>query len=187
MKLSYCFIVVLLAICLLAACNKPQPADGTTSSAPAADAVASTPPADSAAAPAETEHSAAGAALPSSVQLSDGSSVSVIAASVVDGDPKAHAGLVAIAGEVSQVYADRGTFMIKDCPKDEDCKTTDSCSCCSSAEVPVRLSLSDYDGALPEVAQDVIVIAELQPTETGYTLAVREVRSGESTLLVRKA
>lgn len=123
---------------------------------------------------------------PSSIVLADGTEVKVIEASVLDGDPKAYSGLVAISGEVATVYADKGTFTLKDCAKDDDCKTTDSCGCCSKAQVPVRLELKDYDGALPEAAQDVIVIAEVSPTETGYSLAVREVRQGDKAILTKK-
>lgn len=172
--------VALVGLITLAACNKavaPESSTATTSSAASAPA-ASAPP--ETAAPAEVK-------APSSLVLADGTKVQVVTASVLDGDPKAYTGLVAITGEVSQVFAEKGTFMLKDCPKDADCKTEDNCSCCSKAEVPVRLVLSEYTGNMPQAQQEVVVIAEVSPTGTGYTLAVREVRLGEKAILTRKA
>ncbi len=183
MQKFFALLITVTCFSLLAACNKTT-APATSTSATAA--AGSTAPLTAAADPAATAEPAA-AEPASSIQLADGTQVPVIAASVLDSDPKAHAGLVAISGEVSQVFAEKGTFMLKDCPKDDDCKTTDSCSCCSTAEVPVRVELSAYDGGLPAVQQDVIVIAEVSPTETGYTLAVREVRQGAKSILTRKA
>lgn len=181
------FAILALGLLVLAACNKQTTASGDAAVG-AAGAGASQEPA----AAAHDEHGAAEthaaeAAIPASITLADGKTLNVVAASAIDGDPKAHAGLVAIAGEVTKVYADKGAFMLKDNPKDEDCKTEDSCSCCSTAEVPVRLTMADYDGALPAAQDAVIVIAEVSPTAAGYTLAVREVRSGDKKILTRKA
>ena len=189
MLMRILFITCLLGLMALASCNKQGSASGDSaaaakdaSSAPQLAADAQAPPE----APAAETGAGAAAALPASITLVDGKTVPVIAASAVDSDPKAHAGLVAIAGEVTQVFAEKGAFMLKDSPKDADCKTEDSCGCCSKAEVPVRLALEDFNGTLPAAKQNVIVVAEVSLTETGYTLAVSEVRSGDTTLLTRK-
>lgn len=128
----------------------------------------------------------AGAAEAGSIKLSDGSAVQLINVGLLDGDYKNHAGLVAIDGEVAQVFADKGTFMLKNCV-DASMKAS-GCSkpCCGEAQIPVKVDMTKFSGVMPEAGADVVVIGDVSVTETGYTLAVREVRSGEQTILSLK-
>ncbi|MCC7477546.1 hypothetical protein IT575_03720 [bacterium] len=128
----------------------------------------------------------AGAQESGSIKLADGSAAPVINVGLLDGDYKNHSGLVAVDGEVAAVFVDKGTFMLKNCV-DESMKA-DGCSkaCCAEAQIPVKLDMSLYSGELPAVGTDVMVIGDVSLTETGYTLAVREVRTGEKTILSRK-
>ena len=178
-------LAAMIGVLTVAACNK---GGSTDSGDPAASAGLANTAAETAVAPAADTAApvAAEAAEPDSIALADGTPLPVIKASVLDSDYQAHVGLVAIAGEVAAVYADKGTFMLKDCPEDESCKTEDNCACCSEAQIPVRVAASVFDGALPAVAQEVIVIAEVSATAAGYNLDVREVRQGDQAILTRK-
>ncbi len=128
----------------------------------------------------------AGAEEAGTIKLADGSAVQVINVGLLDGDYRNHSGVVAIDGEVAQVFADKGTFMLKNCV-DEGMKA-DGCTkpCCAEAQIPVKLDMSLYSGQLPAAGSDVLVIGNVAVTETGYTLTVQEVRSGEKTILSRK-
>lgn len=121
-----------------------------------------------------------------SVKLADGSTAPVINVGLLDGDYKNHVGLVAIDGQVAQVFADKGTFMLKNCV-DEGMKAG-GCTkpCCADAQIPVKVDMTQFMGKLPETGSDVMVVANVTLTSTGYKLDVREIHKGNLTVLARK-
>ena len=179
-------ITAIACVLLFAACNKGDDSASSTADTQVAKESAPKVTAAEAAAAGEASAPTEKSTEASSVTLADGTQAKVIAASLLDSDPKANAGRVAIKGEVVQVFADKGTFVLKDCAKDEDCKTEDYCSCCSEAQMPIKLEMDQYAGQLPEAKQDVLVIADVNPTEAGYTRAVLEDRLADKAILTRK-
>ncbi|MCB1217893.1 hypothetical protein KDL44_10895 [bacterium] len=100
----------------------------------------------------------------------------VLIVSVADLDSKARdlEGLVALEGRVAESYPDKGTIILVDCDNMKGCQD----GCCPQTRVPVRLSKAagEEKVSVPAVDEYVIVVADLSLTETGYNLAVREVR-----------
>ena len=110
-----------------------------------------------------------------------GTEVKVISIGTFDTRKKELSGVVAVEGRVSRVFAERGAFMLVDYDQMDGC--TDSC--CPVTEIPVRLVIEEYEGALPAVDDVVVLIADLTLTETGYDLAVAEVQCGGEPILTR--
>lgn len=115
--------------------------------------------------------------------LASGTQVPIVSVVQLDGDPKAHAGQIALEGRVMLTYADRGTFVLVDCSKEAGCTS----GCCPEATLPIRLEMSNYEGKLPEPNINVMVVGTLSVEGEGYTINVAEVRSGEQVLLKQLA
>ncbi|MCB1188133.1 hypothetical protein KDL29_13285 [bacterium] len=167
-------IIAMLLILPLAGCNK----GGSNTDASAAAAQAAPAVSD------ELATSADATAIAEEVkyepqaghELALGDDEKVIIVSVADLDSKAKdmEGLVALEGRVAESYPDKGTIILVDCDNMKGCQD----GCCPQTRVPVRLGAAEgsEQQAVPAVDEYVIVVAELSLTETGYNLAVREVR-----------
>jgi len=169
--------VWLLALTPLAACNTAGKDNATADSVqPATAAVpAQTSQSDTMKDPAGAYQSVAGSIL----ALDSGEEVPVL--SVGDFDQRLNKldGLVAIEGRVKESYPERGALVLVDFANMAGC----SDGCCPQAEVPVRLALEEYSGSLPEPDREIVVIGDISVSETGYDLAVREIRQDEEILL----
>jgi hypothetical protein len=87
-------------------------------------------------------------------------------------------GLVAIEGRVKASYPERGALILVDCSNMADCND----GCCPQAEVPVRLELENYDGQLPQTDREIVIVGDLTVSDTGYELAVRQIRHHDEVL-----
>lgn len=96
-------------------------------------------------------------------------------------DVKAHAGPVAIEGVVSTVFTERRAFTLIDRKEFSSCGVTT----CAENSVPVRVPEYEFQGALPQERDTVLVIGELEPQGKGFRLQVQEVR-GVGGLLIRR-
>jgi hypothetical protein len=135
--------------------------------------------ADSKSAPAASKQKASAANRPTSVTLASGETLPVVGVVKLDSNPKAHSGEVAVMGLVETVLADRGAFTLVECGAEVGCKD----GCCPAAKFPVVVPQDRFEGKLPELNQEVIVIGKLTPAETGYSFDVHEVRLEEAVLL----
>lgn len=127
------------------------------------------------------------AAAPATIKLADGKKVPVVSVIALNADPKAHEGLIAIDGQVSEVFGDKGRFMLA--AYGEGVCTDESCEgCAADQQVPVRYDKTKAKGVLPKKEQKVYVVAVIKSTETGgYTLDLREIRAGEKVLMTIKS
>lgn len=162
----------MLLLLLGAGCNKGGSADSAANVETASKVLAS----------AETSSGAGEAVVAADYQsqagtelaLSDDEKVLIVSVADLDEKSSEMEGLVAIEGRVAESYPDKGTIILVDCDNMKGCAD----GCCPQTRVPVRLS-SAGDGqqiAVPGVDEMVIVVADLSLTETGYNLAVRELR-----------
>jgi hypothetical protein len=130
---------------------------------------------------------AASAAAPTSIKLADGKKVPIVTVAALNAAPKDHEGLIAIDGQVGEVWGDKGRFMLVDygvghC-EDENCT-----GCAADQQVPIRYDKTKAKGVQPKKEQKVYVIAVCKTTETGgFTLEVREVRAGDKVLMTVKS
>lgn len=109
------------------------------------------------------------------LELADGEKVVIVSVADLDAHVKDMEGLVAIEGRISESYPDKSTIILVDIAN-----TGCASECCPQAKIPVRLRAEGEEGNVPGVNKEVIVIADLSLTETGYNLAVREVRPARS-------
>lgn len=177
---KYATAICLLALLLAAACNQDEaesPATATAQAVPGTT-VAAEPPAQPKQESADVHQSSAGSIL----ALNTGEEVTVLSVGDFDQRLKDLTGVVAIEGRVKAAYPERGALVLVDCANMAGCGD----GCCPQAEVPVRLALEDYSGAMPEADREVVVIADITVLEAGYELAVREIRQGEEVLLSLK-
>jgi hypothetical protein len=66
--------------------------------------------------------------------------------------------------------------MLKDCGV--ACGDASCTGCAADQQLPVNYDLASLQGALPQQAERVQVVAEIQPTEAGgFTLAVKEIHA----------
>ncbi|MEZ5337121.1 MAG: hypothetical protein R3F46_02560 [bacterium] len=168
-------ILAMLLILPVAGCNKGGASTESTASATSKvpSIVSSAEAASTAAAPAKEESSyepLAGKEL----ELSKDEKVIIVSVADLDSKAKDMQGLVALEGRVAESYPDKGTIILVDCDNMKGCQD----GCCPQTRVPVRLSKGSDERkvSVPGVDEYVIVVADLSLTETGYTLAVREVR-----------
>ena len=168
-------ILALLLILPVAGCNKGGASTESTAAGTAKvpPIVSSAEAASTAAAPTKEESSyepQAGKEL----ELSKDEKVLIVSVADLDSKAKDMEGLVALEGRVAESYPDKGTIILVDCDDMKGCQD----GCCPQTRVPVRLSRAagEEKVSVPAVDEYVIVVAELSLTETGYNLAVREVR-----------
>lgn len=170
------YIIGMIALLLLAAgCNE----------APKSEAVSQTAAAPAAAElqPAESSEAASNTLAGTQLALAGGQQIEVLSVGKFDQQLSSLAGKVAIEGRVSESYPERGALILVDTANIAGCDV----NCCPQAEVPVRIALEDYDGELPPADKQVVIVGDISVSETGYELAVSEIREGESVLLSRKA
>lgn len=156
-------IIAMLALVVLAGCNKAPKSS--------ADISVTRDGAQSAA----TAHTA----VPESIELASGESVQLVQVARLDTNPAQFEGRVAIAGKVEEVFADRGAFSLADVAKMPGCST----SCCSQSTIPMQVPESAYEGELPAPGDELVVIGNLTPADTGFNFDVLEVRRGDATLI----
>lgn len=166
-------IMALLAVMLVASCNKGPAADTASSKAPATNVLASAE-ASSGETAVANDKSAYEPIAGTELELSDNEKVMIVSVADFDAKSDEYEGLVAIEGRVSESYPDKASFILVDADNMKGC----SSGCCPQAKVPVRVAVSDdgKESAVPAVDEMVIVVAQLTLTETGYTLDVRELR-----------
>jgi hypothetical protein len=127
--------------------------------------------------------SAAEADKPAKLKLGDGKHVPVVTVAALNAAPADYEGMIAIDGQVGEIWGDKGRFMLVDygvghC-EDENCE-----GCAADQQVPIRYDKSKATGIMPKKAQKVYVIAICKTTETGgFTLDVHEVRAGDKSLM----
>jgi len=168
--------VVVLLLAGIVSCNEAVQETSNTDT-PAARSFRSSEaaPAEKTAEPVAEVESLAG----SMVKAASGEEIEVISVGTFDTKTKELAGMIALEGRVSKVFAERGAFMIVDFEQMDGCQD----SCCPATEIPVRLAIEEYEGDLPAVDDVVILVADLTLTDTGYNLEVAEVqRAGEAIL-----
>ena len=105
----------------------------------------------------------------------------------LNADPKAHSGLIAIDGQVSEVFADKGRFMLA--AYGEGVCTDEHCEgCAADQQLPIRYDKAKISGRVPAKDQQVYVVAVITPTEAGgFTVDLKEIRSGDKTVLTVKS
>ena len=166
-------IMALTAALLSTGCNKGTGSDASTATAPANKILASAE-ASSAAPESEQETPAYETKAGTELALSDDQKVMIISVADLDAKSADYEGLVAIEGRVSESYPDKASFILVDCDNMQGCKD----GCCPQTRVPVRIAQAEGQPEItvPVVDEMVIVIAQLSLTETGYALAVQDVR-----------
>lgn len=180
--------LLILLCCLLfaASCDNMPENDSATArqaaapngaSAAAAGQPVETPTAESPAAAAE------GALAGTQLALADGREVEVLSVGKFDQAQASVSGLVAIEGRVAEAFPDQGALVLVDVDNMAGCGD----SCCPQAQVPVKVNLADYSGALPVAGQQVVVVGDIARTGLGFELTVAEIRCGGETVLERAA
>lgn len=168
-------LMVLFGLVLLGACNQAKESVDTGTRAATARP-ADIPAMDVKSSPSEPQAR-------TMLTLASGEEVSVLSVGEFEQKLSGLSGLVAIAGRVKEAYPERGALILVDCANMAGCGD----GCCPQAEVPVRMALSEYEGSLPAVDCDVIVVGDLTVRDAGYELAVREIRQGEEILISKAA
>ena len=111
--------------------------------------------------------------------LADGREVDVLSVGKFDQAQASISGLVAIEGRVAEAFPDEGALVLVDVDNMAGCGD----SCCPQAQVPVKVNLADYSGALPAAGQQVVVVGDIARTDLGFELTVAEIRCGGETVL----
>jgi hypothetical protein len=126
-------------------------------------------------------------AAPATIKLADGKKVPIVTVLQLNADPKAHKGLIAIDGQVGEVFADKGRFMLA--AYGEGVCTDENCEgCAADQQLPIRYDKAKITGKVPAKDQKVYVVAIVTPTETGgFTVELKEIRSGDKTILSVKS
>jgi len=168
-------LIGLLGLLWLASCNTRDTDNSVSDAAQAQPAVNPAPTPAPASEAAEGYQPLAGSIL----ALDSGEEFAVLSVGDFDQKFKELSGLVAVEGRVKEAYPESGALVLVDCDNMAGCGD----GCCPQAEVPLRLAMADYAGALPETNHEVIVIGDISVTDTGYDLAVREIRQGDEVLL----
>jgi hypothetical protein len=110
--------------------------------------------------------------------------IRLVDASVLDTNPAAYAGRIAIHGKVGAVMADKGVFTLVDLKKLPGCKD----GCCPKTDIPIRVPSDQFTGNLPKPDDEVIVVGELSTTEAnGYQIDVQIVRIGEQAIMIKSS
>jgi len=117
------------------------------------------------------------------LSLTSGDEAPIVSIAQFDAKPADFAGLIALEGKVAERFVDQFTFILVDCATEDGCGN----DCCSKATVPIRLTRDRYEGELPALSDNVIVIGKLALTATGYDFDVVEVRRGDDLLLRRRS
>ena len=178
---STILLAAFLATVLFAGCNQAE--GDPAANAGAASGKAPVESASSAGGPAgQSDKAPVGElAQPQPITLGSGEQVTAVSVGYFDQNMKDLSGLVAIEGKVQESHPDRGALILVDCSVEAGC--TDGC--CPEAVVPVRLDMANYSGELPSADAEVVIVGDLSVQELGYTLDVREIRSGSEVLLSR--
>lgn len=122
----------------------------------------------------------------SKLKLADGKSVPIVTVAALNEDPAAHEGWIALDGQVGEVWADKGRFMLVDYGAGH-CTDENCAGCEADQKTAIRFDKAKLKGALPKTEDKVYAIVVCKATETGgYTLDLHEVRAGEKTLLTIK-
>lgn len=126
---------------------------------------------------------AADNAKPATIKLDDGKQVPIVSVAELNANAADHQGLIAIDGQVAEVWGDKGRFMLAaygaGLCEDESCE-----GCAADQQVPIRYDKAKASGVMPKKEQKVYVVATCKTTETGgYTLDVSEIREGTKVLM----
>jgi len=110
--------------------------------------------------------------------------IRLVDATVLDTNPAAYAGRIAIHGKVGAVMADKGVFTLVDLKKMPGCKD----GCCPKTDIPIRVPSDEFTGNLPKPDDEVIVVGVLSTTEAeGYQIDVQIVRIGEQAIMIKSS
>jgi hypothetical protein len=130
--------------------------------------------------------SAQEAAPAETLKLADGKKVPIVTVAALNAAPGDHEGMIAIDGQVGEIWGDKGRFMLVDYGVGH-CEDENCAGCAADQQVPIRYDKKQARGIMPKKEQKVYVIAVCKTTETGgFTLDVHEVRAGEKTLMTVK-
>ncbi len=181
-------VMAMLTVCaalFAVGCNQAEDARTTASAGEggmavtSGEAAASQPAATSeAAAEAGEQEALAGTQL----TLASGEQVEIISVAAFDQAQNSLSGRVAIEGRVAEAFPDRGAVVLVDVDNMAGC----SDGCCPQAQVPVKVNLADYAGALPAAGQQVVVVGEIVRTDLGFNLQVAQIRHGSDVVLELK-
>lgn len=120
------------------------------------------------------------------LKLANGKSVPIVTVAALNGDPQAHEGWIALDGQVGEIWADKGRFMLVDYSEGH-CEDENCAGCEADQQTAIRFDKTKLVGTLPQREQKVYAIVVCKATETGgYTLDLHEVRAGEKSLLTIK-
>lgn len=92
--------------------------------------------------------------------------------------PETYQGEVALRGIVSQVFAEKNSFILIDKDEYKTCGIE-----CPVVTLPIRMDRVSVEGVLPRVKDEVVVVADAKAEGKGFTLKVKEVRRGDRLLL----
>lgn len=92
--------------------------------------------------------------------------------------PEKNQGEVAIRGIVSQVFAEKKSFILIDADEFKTCGLE-----CPAITLPVRMDRVSMEGVLPRLKDEVVVVADAKSEGKGFSLKVKEVRRGDRLLL----
>ncbi len=98
-------------------------------------------------------------------------------------DPGAYTGQIAITGVVQQVDKPSATITMIDKTEYETCGLT---PCGSAGLLPIYLPAAQYDGSLPALKDQVVVIGEIKTTPQGAYFDVERLERNGSVLVSKK-
>jgi hypothetical protein len=120
------------------------------------------------------------------IKLTGGQKVPIVTVAELNAAPADHEGLIAIDGQVGELYPDKGRFILFDYAAGH-CEDPTCEGCAADQQLPIRYDKAKLTGKLPAKADKVYAVAFVKVTDTGgFTVALREVRRGDKTILTIK-
>jgi hypothetical protein len=121
------------------------------------------------------------------IKLAGGQKVPIVTVAQLNAAPADHEGLIAIEGQVGELFPDKGRFILFDFAAGH-CDDPTCEGCAADQQLPIRYDKAKLKGKLPAKADKVFAVAFITPTKGGgFTVELREIRlDGKAIVTISK-